>query len=70
MSSRNHGEKRVRNEKYNITTQQPQKKQKLARASEFDIEPIKNDMPSVIDVIVIEGPACVRPILNLSFAVK
>ena len=70
MSSRNHGEKIVRNEKYSITTQQPQKKQKLPRAGEFDIDPIKKDMPSVIDVIVIDGPACVRPILNLSFADK
>ena len=50
-----------------MTTQHPQKKQKLPRAGEFEIDPMKNDMPSVIEVIVIEGPAWVRPILNLSF---
>ena len=56
-SSRNQGENIVKNEKYSITTQQPQKKQKLPRAGELDIEPIKNDKPSVTEVIVIEGPA-------------
>ena len=56
-SSRNQGENIVKNEKYSITTQEPQKKQKLPRAGELDIEPIKNDNPSVTDVIVIEGPA-------------
>ena len=70
MSSRNHGENRVRNEKYSITTQQPQKKQKLLKAAASDIDPMKNERPSVTDVMVIEGPACIRPILNLSLAVR
>ena len=70
MSSRNHGENRVRNEKYSITTQQPQKKQKLLKAGEFANEPIKKDRPSVTEVIVIEGPACVSPTLNLSLALR
>ena len=51
-------------------TQQPQKKQKLPSAGELDSEPMKKERPSVTEVMVIEGPAWVRPILNLSFAVK
>ena len=49
-----------------MTTQHPQKKQKLLRAGELAIEPMKNERPSVTEVIVIEGPACVSPSLNLS----
>ena len=70
ISSRNQGENIVKNEKYSIMTQQPQKKQKLPKAGEFDIEPMKKDKPSVTEVIVIEGPAWVKPIRNLSFALK
>ena len=69
-SSKNHGPNKVRNEKYSITTQHPQQKQKLLNAGELEIEPMKNEIPSVTEVIVIEGPANVRPILNLSFADK
>ena len=68
MSSRNHGENSVKNEKYSITTQQPQKKQKLPSAGELEIDPMKKDRPSVIEVIVIDGPACVSPTLNRSLA--
>ena len=60
----------MRNEKESITTQHPQKKQKLLRAGDFDDEPMKNPSPSVTEVIVIEGPASVSPILNRSFAGK
>lgn len=38
-------------------TQHPQKKQKLPSAGELASEPIKKDMPSVTEVIVIDGPA-------------
>ena len=44
--------------------------QKLLRAGIVDIDPKKNARPSVTDVMVIDGPACVRPILNLSDAVR
>ena len=47
----------VKKEKYSITTQQPAKKQKLLRAGDFVIAPMKNDRPSVTEVIVIDGPA-------------
>ena len=70
ISSRNHGEKIVKNDKYSIITQHPQKKQKLLKAGEFANEPIKKDRPSVTEVIVIEGPACVSPTLNLSLALR
>ena len=51
-------------------TQIPQYRQKLLRAGTVDIEPRKKASPSVIEVIVMDGPACVRPILNLSLAVR
>ena len=70
MSSTNHGEKIVKNEKYSMITHYPQKKQKLPKAGEFAREPIKKERPSVTEVIVIEGPACVSPSRNLSFALK
>ena len=60
----------IRKEKYSIVTQHPQKKQKLLSAGEFAKDPMKKDRPSVTDVIVIEGPACVSPNRNLSFADK
>ena len=53
-----------------MTTQQPQKKQKLLNAAASEIDPIKNDIPSVTEVIVIDGPACMSPNLNLSLADK
>ena len=53
-----------------MITQHPQKKQKLLKAGELANEPIKNDIPSVTEVMVIEGPACVSPILNLSLALR
>ena len=67
ISSRNQGEKRVKNEMQSITTQHPQKKQKLLRAAASLIEPMKNEIPSVTEVIVMDGPACIKPCLNLSF---
>ena len=48
-----------------MMTLHPQKKQKLPRAGDFAIDPMKNESPSVTEVIVIEGPACVKPSLNL-----
>ena len=53
-----------------MITQHPQKKQKLLNAGEFAREPMKKERPSVTEVIVTEGPACVRPIRNRSLAVK
>ena len=70
MSSTNHGEKIVKNEKYSMITHYPQKKQKLPKAGEFAREPMKKERPSVTEVIVIEGPACVSPSRNLSLALK
>ena len=55
---------------YSMHTQHPQKKQKLLRAGELANDPMKNDIPSVTEVMVIEGPACVSPILNLSLALR
>ena len=42
----------------------PAKMQKLLSAGSVEREPRKKARPSVTDVIVIEGPACVRPILK------
>ena len=53
-----------------MTTLHPQKKQKLPRAGEFARDPIKKERPSVTEVIVIDGPACVNPITNRSFALR
>ena len=69
-SSRNHGEKSVRKDRYSIITQHPQKKQKLPKAGELANEPMKKERPSVTEVIVIDGPACVSPALNLSLALR
>ena len=41
--------------------------QKLLSAGSVVKEPKKNASPSVIEVIVMLGPACTNPILNLSF---
>ena len=47
--------------------QTPAKKQKLFKAGNDVVKaPKKNASASVTDVIVIEGPACIRPFLNLS----
>ena len=53
----NHGEKSVKKEKYSMTTQHPQKKQKLLNAGKLVMEPRKKARPSVTEVIVIDGPA-------------
>ena len=58
----------VRNEKYSETTQNPAKMQKLSRPGKFVKAPRKKASASVTDVIVMEGPACFKPILNLSSA--
>ena len=47
----------MRNEKYNKTTQHPLKKQKLLSPGELAADPMKNERPSVTEVIVIDGPA-------------
>ena len=47
-------------------TQNPAKMQKLSRPGKFVKAPRKKASASVIDVIVMEGPACFNPILNLS----
>ena len=49
-------------------TENPAVRQKLFNAGILEIDPIKKAIPSVTDVIVIDGPACVSPILNRSFA--
>ena len=48
----------------------PQYMQKLFSAGTVDMDPRKKASPSVTDVIVIDGPACVRPILNRSLAFR
>ena len=53
-----------------MITQIPAKRQKLLRAGSVVKEPRKKAIASVIDVMVMEGPACVSPILNLSSANK
>ena len=69
-SFKNHGAKIVRKDRYKQITQSPEKMQKLLIAGSDVIEPRKKAVASVIDVIVIEGPACIKPILNLSFTDK
>ena len=64
----NHGEKIVKNERYSATTQKPENTQKLSKPGRFEMAPRKKAKASVTDVIVIEGPACFNPILNLSLA--
>ena len=46
----------------------PAKMQKLERPGNVEREPKKKAIPSVIEVIVMLGPAWARPNLNLSFA--
>ena len=52
--------------RYSIITVTPQKMQKALTASIELVDPIKNAMQSVRDVIVIEGPACCIPRLTRS----
>ena len=58
----------VRNEKYSVITQMPAKMQKLLNAGKVVKEPRKKESAPVTDVIVIDGPACASPILNLLLA--
>ena len=60
----------VRNEKYNVITQIPAKMQKLLSAGKEESDPRKNAIASVIEVTVIDGPACLKPILNLSLGFR
>ena len=48
-------------------THKPENIQKLLRAGSDVNDPRKNASPSVNDVIVIDGPACIRPFLKRSF---
>ena len=52
--------------KYSIITQVPQNMQKDFKAITDEVVPIKNAIPSVREVIVIEGPACLIARLILS----
>ena len=60
----------VRNEMYKVITLIPAKMQKLFRAGREDRDPRKNAIASVIDVTVIEGPACLKPALKRSLGFK
>ena len=53
-----------------MSTQNPQNMQKLCNPGIGVKEPRKKAIPSVTEVIVIDGPASVSPILNRSFADK
>ena len=70
ISLTNHAAKIVRKDKYSVITHRPEKMQKLLSAGSVVNEPRKKAIASVIDVIVIDGPACVNPILNLLSADK
>lgn len=59
-------EKMVTLAKNKAKTPRPQKKQKLDRASRDDVQPRKNATPLVNEVMEIEAPAWIIPILNLS----
>ena len=50
---------------YKVTTQIPAKIQKLYSAGKEESDPRKKATASVIEVTVIDGPACLNPILNL-----
>ena len=52
----NQGAKSVKKEMYSAMTEKPAKRQKLFSAGMLEIEPMKNAIPSVTDVIVIDGP--------------
>ena len=46
----------------------PANKHKLLIAGSVERDPTKKARAFVTDVIVIDGPACSRPVLNLYFA--
>jgi len=52
-------------DKKSMMTPSPAKKQKLERASREEVQPRKNAMALVKDVMVIEDPACCIPIIIL-----
>lgn len=56
-------------DKYSIRTPTPAKRQKLLRASKEVVAPIQNAITLVKEVIVMEGPACFNPSINLSSGV-
>ena len=53
---------------YSVVTVIPAKRQKLFNASSLVIEPVKKAIALVTEVMVIDGPAWVIPILKRSFA--
>lgn len=55
---------------YKVITHIPAKMQKLYSAGKEESDPRKKATASVIEVTVIDGPACLNPILNLSFGFK
>ena len=50
---------------YSVKMHNPAKKHIDLRACSREIEPMKKAIALVADVMVIDGPACVSPILNL-----
>ena len=54
--------------KYSMITQAPQNMQKDFKAMTDEVMPMKKAIPSVREVIVIEGPACLIALLILSSA--
>ena len=62
--------KRVIAIKYSMITQAPQNMQKDFNAITDEVVPMKKAIPSVREVIVIEGPACLIARLILSSALK
>jgi len=69
-SLKNHGEKIVRKPKYSVQMMIPANKHRLRIAGSVERAPTKNARAFVTDVIVIEGPACLKPYLNLSLALR
>ena len=53
-----------------MNTLMPENIQKLLIPGKIVRDPRKKAMPSVTEVIVIDGPACIRPRLNRSSADK
>ena len=67
-SCKNQGAKIAKAATYRVVTVIPAKRQKLFKAYSFVIEPVKKAIALVTDVMVIDGPAWVIPILKRSFA--
>ena len=67
-SPKKNGEKIVKAATYSVAVITPAKRQKLLRAAILVNDPVKKAIALVTEVIVIDGPAWVNPILNLSFA--